>query len=172
MALSVGTFALLRAAVVLFYHPVLEAQGVRPDFYGTILAGMNLAGAVAALRTHRWLERGERTVAILVPGALLFMFLLLAALKTPLAAPLFLVQGAAFGIYPVLTRHMLNRLVPSARRRATILSLDSLACRVAFSPMAVFAGWALGHVGLGGAMAATAVLACVPIVLIPLLKRS
>lgn len=172
MALSVGIFALLRASVVLFFHPVLRAQGVPPDLYGTILAAMNLAGAAAALLAHRWLGRRERAVAILVPGALLLMFLLLPLAKTPAGAALFLVQGAAFGLYPVLTRHILNRLAPSARRRATILSLDSLACRVAFSPMAVFAGWALGHKGLDVALLATAALACVPILMIPLLKRS
>jgi MFS family permease len=169
IAYSVGVFALLRASVVLFFQPVLEARGVPPDFYGTILAGMNLMGAVAALSVHRWYERRGRTVVALVPVALLLMFLLL-ALGAPW--PLFLVQGAAFGLYPVLTRHLLNRLVPSARRRATILSLDSLACRVAFGPMAVFAGWALGHRGLELALVATAALACVPILVIPLLKRS
>ncbi len=169
IAYGVGVFALLRASVVLFFQPVLAARGVPPDFYGTILAGMNLAGAVAALSVHRWFERRERTVVALVPGALLLMFLLL-ALGAPW--PLFLVQGAAFGLYPVLTRHLLNRLVPSARRRATILSLDSLACRVAFGPMAVFAGWALGHTGLEWALVATAALACVPILAIPLLRRS
>ncbi len=171
IAYSVGVFALLRASVVLFFQPVLEAQGIPPDFYGTILAAMNLVGAVAALRAHRWLARRERAVVVLVPGALLFMFLLLPILRTPAGAALFFVQGAAFGLYPVLTRHLLNRLVPSARRRATILSLDSLACRVAFSPMAVFAGWALGHVDLATALLATALLACVPILVIPLLKR-
>ncbi len=170
VAYSVAVFALLRAAVVLFFHPVLEAHGVPPDFYGTILAGMNLLGAFAALRAHRWLARGERTVVALVPGALLLLFLLLPLLGAAGAAALFCVQGAAFGLYPVLTRHLLNRLVPSARRRATILSLDSLACRVAFCPMAVFAGWALGQEGLDVALVATAALACVPIPLILLLR--
>jgi len=169
---SIGVFALLRAAVVLFFHPVLRAQGITADFYGTILAAMNLVGAVAALRAHRWIARGERMVVLLVPGALLLMFLALALLRFPLAAAFFCVQGAAFGIYPPLTRFLLNRRVPSARRRATILSLDSLACRLAFSPLAVFAGWALADLGLGRAMAATALLACVPIVVIPLLRRS
>jgi predicted MFS family arabinose efflux permease len=163
---SIGVFALLRAAVVLFFHPVLERQGIEPHFYGTILAGMNLAGALAALFAHRWIAGAERLVVLLVPGALLLMFLLLALLRAPLAAALFCVQGAAFGLYPPLTRLLLNRRVPSARRRATILSLDSLACRLAFGPIAVFAGWALGSVGLAGAMAATALLACVPIVMI------
>jgi len=168
---SIGVFALLRGAVVLFFHPVLEAQGIPPDLYGTILAAMNLAGAVAALRAHRWISRGERRVVLLVPGALLLMFLLLSLARFPAAAGLFLVQGAAFGLYPPLTRFLLNRRVPSARRRATILSIDSLACRLAFSPLAVLAGWALGGLGLSGAMAATALLACVPIAVLAL-KRS
>jgi len=159
---SIGVFALLRGAVVLFFHPVLEAQGIPPHFYGTILAAMNLAGALAALRAHRWIHRAERTVILLVPGTLLLMFLLLAVLRFPAAAALFCAQGAAFGLYPPLTRFLLNRRVPSARRRATILSIDSLSCRLAFSPLAVFAGWALGSLGLAPAMAATAILACVP----------
>jgi predicted MFS family arabinose efflux permease len=163
---SIGVFALLRAAVVLFFHPVLKAQGIPPSLYGTILAAMNLAGAVAAFRAHRWISRGERTVVLLVPGALLLMFLLLALARFPAAAAFFCVQGAAFGLYPPLTRFLLNRRVPSAQRRATILSLDSLACRIAFSPLAVFAGWALEGLGLRGAMAATALLACVPIVML------
>lgn len=163
---SIGVFALLRAAVVLFFHPVLEAQGIGPHLYGTILAGMNLMGALAALRAHRWIAGAERLVVLLVPGALLFMFLLLAILRFPAAAALFCVQGAAFGLYPPLTRFLLNRRVPSPRRRATILSLDSLACRLTFAPLAVFAGWALGSLGLASAMAATALLACVPIVMI------
>lgn len=163
---SIGVFALLRAAVVLFFHPVLEAQGIPPHFYGTILAGMNLAGALAALFAHRWIAGAERLVVFLVPGALLFMFLLLALLRVPLAAALFGIQGAAFGLYPPLARFLLNRRVPSPRRRATILSLDSLACRLMFSPLAVFAGWTLGDLGLAPAMAATGLLACVPMVMI------
>lgn len=172
VAYSVAVFALLRASVVLFFHPVLKAQGVPPDLYGTILAIMNLAGAFAAFFAHRLLARGERAVMALVPGALLLMFLVLPHARTPAAAALFCIQGFAFGLFPPLTRFLLNRLVPSARRRATILSLDSFACRLAFSPLSVLAGWALGHVGLGGAMAATALLACVPILVMPLLKRS
>jgi hypothetical protein len=127
---------------------------------------MNLVGALAALRAHRWIAGGERLVVLLVPGALLLMFLLLALLGHPAAAALFCIQGAAFGLYPPLTRFLLNRQVPSARRRATILSLDSLACRLAFGPIAVFAGFSLGAIGVTGAMAATALLACVPIVMI------
>jgi predicted MFS family arabinose efflux permease len=172
LAYSVAVFGLLRASVVLFFHPVLQAQGVPPHFYGTILAGMNLAGALAALRAHRWLARGERPLVRAVPAALLLMFLLLAVAKVPAAAALFFVQGAAFGLYPPLTRSLLNRLVPSAARRATILSLDSLACRLAFGPLAVFSGWALGRLGLDAALAATALLACVPFLMIPLMSKA
>jgi len=169
----VAVFALLRGSVVLFYHPALEAQGVPPHFYGTVLAAMNLAGALAALRAHRWLARfGERAVTTAVPLVLLVMFLLLTLVKVPAAAALFCLQGAAFGLYPPLTRSLLNRRVPSARRRATVLSLDSLACRLAFGFLAFLGGWSLGHLGLDRAMAMTALLACVPILAIPLLPRT
>ena len=100
------------------------------------------------------------------------MFLLLTLIKVPLAAGLFCLQGAAFGLYPPLTRSLLNRRVPSARRRATVLSFDSLACRLAFGFLAILGGWSLGSLGLDRAMAAVALLACLPILALPFLPRT
>ena len=87
------------------------------------------------------------------------------------AAILFTIQGACFGAYPVLTRTLLNRRVPSTERRATILSIESMTCRVAFAGVAVFAGWGLGGLGLNASLLWTAALCCVPFLLIPLLPR-
>jgi len=170
---SIGLFALLRASIVMFFHPALEDLGLPVDSYGTILATVNVVGAVAAWRAHGWLRRaGERAFLVAMPLTMLWMFLLLATLDLPAAALLFCLQGAAFGVYPLVTRSILNRLVPSARRRATILSMESLACRVAFSPLALVAGGMLGRLGVERAMAATALLACLPFLALPLLRRT
>ncbi|MDH3592469.1 MAG: hypothetical protein OER88_11350, partial [Planctomycetota bacterium] len=75
-----------------------------------------------------------------------------------------------FGIYPLVTRSILNRLVPSGTRRATTLSIESLACRIAFCPIAYFAGWAHGSLGVHRAMAATALMACLPLAILPLIR--
>jgi MFS family permease len=169
---SIGVFALLRAAIVNFFHPVMAGAGVPVHFYGTVLAVVNVLGALAAWRAHGWLKRfGERTAMVAMPVALLYMFWLLTRLKLPPAALLFCIQGIAFGAYPVLVRSILNRLVPRAERRATVLSIESFACRIAFSPLTVLAGWSLGSLGLDAALALTALLACVPFVILPLLRR-
>ncbi|MHC4493737.1 MAG: MFS transporter, partial [Planctomycetota bacterium] len=117
---SIGVFALLRASIVNFFHPALADAGVPVHFYGTVLAVVNVVGAVAAWRAHGWLKRfGERTAMVAMPVSLLYMFWLLTQLKLPPAALLFCIQGVAFGAYPVLVRSILNRLVPRAERRAT-----------------------------------------------------
>lgn len=169
---SVGLFALLRVAIVNFFHPALADAGVPVHFYGTVLAVVNVVGALAAWRAHGWLKRlGERAALVAMPVSLLCMFWLLTQLKLPPAALLFCIQGLAFGAYPVVVRSILNRLVPRVERRATVLSIESFACRVAFSPLTVLAGWSLGALGLDAALALTALLACVPFVILPLLRR-
>ena len=168
---SVGVFLLLRAAVVGFFNPVLTACGVPVDRFGTVLAATNVAGALVAWRLHRWLDRrGYRAALWVLPGSMLAMMALLIPLRVPAAAALFMIQGAAFGAYPLVVRGLLNRLVRSPDRRATVLSLESMACRVVFGLVIVFAGWSLDRYGLSFALAATALLGCVPLALAPLIR--
>ncbi|MHC4957632.1 MAG: MFS transporter [Planctomycetota bacterium] len=160
---SIGVFILLRSAIVLFFNPVLEASEVPVDRYGMALAATNVAGALAAFTAHRWVPRvGERATAIAMPVSLVLMYAGLLALQTPAVIALFCIQGAAFGVYPLLVRTILNRHVSSAANRATTISLESMACRIAFSLVAVGAGWGMGHWGLNWTMAAAAAAACLP----------
>ena len=169
---SIGVFALLRASIVNFFHPALAEAGVPVHFYGTVLAVVNVVGAVAAWRAHGWLKRfGERAAMVAMPLTILYMVWLLTQLKLPAAALLFCIQGAVFGAYPVLVRSILNRLVPRAERRATVLSIESFACRIAFAPLTILAGWSLGALGLDAALAVVALAACIPFVILPLLRR-
>jgi MFS family permease len=169
---SIGVFALLRATIVNFFHPALAGAGVPVHFYGTVLAVVNVVGALAAWRAHGWIKRfGERAAMVAMPLTILYMVWLLTQLKLPAAALLFCIQGAAFGAYPVLVRSILNRLVPRAERRATVLSIESFACRIAFGPLTILAGWSLGAMGLDAALAVVALAACIPFVILPLLRR-
>lgn len=169
---SVGVFLLLRAAIVAFYNPVLHRAGIARNDYGKVLAAVNVVGAGGALLAPRLAARfGERACLVAMAVSLLAMFALLAPLRTPLAASLFLVQGLVFGAYPAVVRAILNRRVPSPPRRATVLSIESLACRLAYAALSVYAGWALSALDLAAALATTAALASLPFLALPLLRR-
>jgi len=168
---SVGVFILLRAAIVMFFNPVLDASGVPVNFYGTVLAMVNVVGAITALRGHRILERiGERAFMVAMPAAMVVMFSLLLWIRTPLVVALFCIQGAVFGIYPLL-RTILNRHIGSSARRATVMSIESMACRIAFGLIALFAGVALERFGLNWAIVATTMAGLVPLLALLLVRR-
>lgn len=173
MVYSVGVFLLLRISIVSFYNPALDANGVPVHFYGTTLAVVNVAGAIAAWKTATWLARyGERAAMLAMPLSILVMFGGMIALRAPAAALLFCIQGAVFGAYPLVTRAILNRLVRGADRRATVLSIESMACRVGMGLMALLAGWALDRYSFDAAVAITVAIACIPFVFLPLLRRA
>lgn len=170
---SVGVFVLVRAATVSFFNPALAAVGVPVNRWGTVLAVTNVFAALAAWYAHRGMHRfGERAVLVAMPLALVAMYVGLAVLRTPWAALLFAVQGAAFGAYPVVLRSLLNRLVPSEERRATVLSFESMAIRVAGGLSVVFAGWAIDVLPLSAALLITAAAGCAPFLCVPLLARA
>ncbi len=170
---SVGVFILLRLAIVNFFNPALETAGVPVNFYGTVLAVVNVVGAIAAWKAYPLMARyGERAFLVAMPVGLMAMYALLLAARTPAAAALFCIQGAVFGAYPLVVRTMLNRLMASGARRATTLSIESMACRIIFGMVTVFAGWALGHWGHSVAIGVTALLGCAPFLLVPLFRRA
>lgn len=170
---SVGVFALLRMAMVMFFNPALKAAAVPVYLFGTFFAVVNIVGAVAAWRAHKWLSRyGEKAMLVAMPVSMIGMFLLLLVIRHPLAGLLFCVQGAAFAVYPLLMRTILNRLVASPERRATTLSIESMICRVAFGPIAVFSGWAMGVLTLNWAIGLTVLIACLPFTVFPWLPAA
>jgi len=170
---SVGVFLLLRISIVSFFNPVLKDKGVPTHFFGTTLALVNVVGAITAWKTSAFLQRyGEKAALLAMPISIITMFLLLMAVDAPVAALFFCIQGAVFGAYPLVTRTMLNRLVRGADRRATVLSLESMACRVGMGGMALFAGWAVDEFVVNTAMGITVAIACVPFLFLPLLRRS
>ncbi len=172
IAYSVGVFILLRTSIVSFFNPALDGMGVPVRNYGTVLAAVNVAGAIAALYTGRLLRRhGERAVLFALPVAMVSMYALLLPARTPLSSTLFCVQGAVFGAYPIVARSILNRLAASPERRATVLSIESMLCRVACGLVVLLAGWLLGSTDLPTAMAVTAAVGCLPFLLVPLLRK-
>ena len=169
---SIGVFLLLRIAIVSFYNPVLSWQGVPREWFGRVLALVNVAGALTAWKTEALLRRfGERAAMLAMPVAIVVMFGLLLVLRMPAASLLFCIQGAVFGAYPLVTRTILNRLVKNADRRATVLSIESMACRVGMGVIALLAGWAIDAITLHAAILLALAGACLPFLALPFLKR-
>jgi len=173
LAYSAGVFVLLRAAIILFFNPTLADKGIPVDFYGTALAIVNIAGAIVAWRSHRIMEVvGERAFLFLMPASMVAMYLLIIPASAPFAIALFCIQGAVLGAHPMAVRTILNRMVPSAQRRATTLSVESLVCRLCYGTAVVAFAWTLEVLSLYQAIAIVAVAACLPFVVMLLLPRA
>jgi MFS family permease len=163
--ISVGVFVLIRSAIVLLYNPILDAALVPVNRWGSLLALINLAGGLAAWQAHRWTGgRGAERMVILLPVALVGMYAGLATLHSGPAVLLFCIQGVAFGVYPVAMRTVLNRRIPDPRHRATVLSIESLACRLAFAGTAAAVGILLDRAELSWAIGAAVGLGLLPLV--------
>ncbi|GAB4521553.1 MAG: MFS transporter [Haliangiales bacterium] len=153
LAWSIGyaavVFVLLRSTVVL-YQPYLDSRGFSIAEIGFVYAGSAIAAALAARRFGAICRKlGEEPLAYGLLAALTVSFLLLHQLHgawAPLS--MLLVQAVANGLYSPLAKTMLNRNITDSSRRATILSLESIARRAAmglFWPVA-------GVVGASSAM--------------------
>lgn len=172
IAYSVGLFALLRMAIVMFFNPALKGSGLPVHLFGTVLAVVNIVGAFAAWKAGSVLQgRRARSLMIAMPIAMIVMFLGLGMSNSLGMAALFCLQGAVFGVYPLVMRTELNAMVPSADRRATVLSIESLSCRLAFAPIAALAGWSVESLGFGVGVALSVGVACLPFLLVPFLRR-
>lgn len=168
---SVGVFVLIRVAITCFFNPVLEEADVPIHTWGSVLAAINVVGGLAAWQGPRWQEvLGVRRVLVAMPLALVAMYAGLAS-GTPWGVALLGIQAAALGVHPTVVRTLVNRFATSAAHRATLLSLESLACRLATGAVAAFAGWSLGALPLQTAVLASAGLACLPFLALPWLRE-
>jgi MFS family permease len=157
---SAVVFVLLKATVYL-YQPFLRSLDFGYAETGFVFAGVYLVATFVAHQAHA-LRRalGE---AALVWGLLFTLglsFLLLNQVRSQWAILLLVVQAIAMGLYSPLVKPLLNREIPDSDRRATVLSVESIAKRTlmigaVFAPIAGLyeAGAALywcGGVGMTG----------------------
>lgn len=172
IAYGTGVFVLLRAASQTLFNPTLAALGVPVNRYGLVLALANVAGGAAALGSARALGHfGERACLVAMPVVLVSMYVGLALANGPWGAVFFVVQGTVFGAYPVMLRTLINRLVPSADRRATVLSVESTAARLYSGVVLTGTGFTLSSLPLGWTLIGTALVGCLPFLAMPWLRR-
>jgi len=166
IAIGVGNFVLIRAAIILIYNPWLQEAGVPVARWGTLLALINLVGGVAAWQAHR-LAHGRRAqiAFVAMPALLVAMYAALLSTRVPAMALVFAIQGVMLGALPVVVRTVLNRRLPDAAQRATVLSIESLLCRLAFAGVALPVGVLLDTHPTNVAIVAVIVLGVLPLAL-------
>lgn len=152
---SAVAFALLKVAIYL-YQPFLDERGFAVWQTGLALAGMYVVAALVAHRTdalRRWL--GEPTLVWGLLGTLSVSFLLLHQFAGPWAVMLLAVQAGTIGLYSPLVKPIVNREITDSGRRATGLSVESIARRVATLTVSLIAGFYGPHsaIYLCGALA-------------------
>jgi MFS family permease len=155
---SAVVFALLRVTIYL-YQPFLDARGFAIWETGMVFAGVYFLAAFVAHRAiglRKWL--GEETLVWGLLATLAASFVLLDQIAGPWALTLLALQAATKGLYSPLVKPILNREISDSGRRATVLSVESIARRLAtgvVSILAAFYGahsaiYACGALGLGG----------------------
>jgi MFS family permease len=156
---SALVFVLLTASSRYLYQPYLREQHFSLHAIGLIYAGVNLVAAFVALDTTRLRRRfGDDALLWILLGTLGASFVLLSQVAGPWAVALIGVQAFATGLYSPLVKPLLNRAITDSSRRATVLSVESIARRTAmaiFMPLVGLAGAdaalpLCGAVGLGG----------------------
>jgi hypothetical protein len=143
---SAVVFVLLRATVYV-YQPYLDSRGFDPAGIGLLFAGAYVIASLVASRTHLLRRRfGDDVLLWGLLVALAASFLGLAgAARGPWLLALLVVQAVANGVYSPLTKPLLNAEIRDSSRRASLLSVESMARRAAtglFAPLVGLAGQA------------------------------
>ncbi|MFT7465277.1 MAG: putative MFS family arabinose efflux permease, partial [Pseudohongiellaceae bacterium] len=134
-------FVLLRIGFQL-YQPSLLAAGAHDlRIHGGLLSLLNLVAGVSAIAVGVVYQRlGERGTIVAVLALVALSFLGLSLLGPWAMAPLFCLQQVSFAFLQPLGRTALNHRITSSDR-ASLLSAQSMAARLAFSLALVGGSW-------------------------------
>lgn len=157
---SAVVFVLVLAGRYL-YQPLLSARGLAPAIIGPLLAATYMIAGVVAWHAAALRSRfSEQSMLWGVLAVLALSFALFNQTHGMWVMALIAVQVAAKGVYTPLIKLMLNREIAASARRATVLSFESMARRLAmgvFSPIVGYLGvgastyvcGVMGFVGIG-----------------------
>lgn len=140
---SAVVFVLVLAGRYL-YQPLLIERGLTPVAIGGLLAGVHLLAGLAAWYATTLRQRlSEEMLLWGLLAALALSFALFNQTQGLWVMGLVAVQAIAKGLYSPLIKPMINREIAVSSRRATLLSLESIARRLAmgvFSPIVGYWG--------------------------------
>jgi MFS family permease len=145
---SVLIFVLLRMG--LYMHPAyLDAAGLDVAYTGAAMAVLSMVGAFGALKIEK-VRRvlGESSLIWGLPLTLAVTYFVLGRWFRFWGIALLSVQSLVNGIYSPLSKELLNREIAHSGQRATVLSVESMARRLAFGAFAPMAGLVIDKRGL------------------------
>jgi MFS family permease len=152
---SAVVFVLLRATVYL-YQPYLKTRGLDVRDIGLVFAAVYVVASMVAHRGYLLRRRfGDDVLLWGLLGTLAVSFVLLEAVHGSWVIGLIGLQALAMGLYSPLVKPLVNREVPDSSRRATVLSVESIARRGAMGVFSLIAGfygerWSLYLCGIVG----------------------
>jgi MFS family permease len=169
---SAFIFVLLRVSLWL-YQPYLHRAGYDVAAVGFIFAGVYLVAALTARQIDAIRRR--------LPGAALYWalpltlgatYVVLGRFAASWGVLLLMAQKAVDGIYSPLTKELMNRELPEAGARATVLSVESMVRRLAFCAFAPLIGVLIDRISLAAALYACAATAALGAVALGRSRRS
>jgi len=153
---SVLLFGLLRMDQYVL-PPYLDAAGLGVDWVGMVLAGLSLVGALGATRIDAVRRRvGEAWLVVVLPLLVALAYLALGRWFTVWGIGIMIVPAFANGLFSPFSKELLNREIADSGQRATVLSVESMARRLAFGAFTPIAGWLVDRHGLGAGLYACA----------------
>jgi predicted MFS family arabinose efflux permease len=145
---SVLMFTLLRMGIYL-YPTYLGGAGLDVAWVGVVLALLSVIGAGAAQRIEAVRRRvGEARLIWGLPLALAASYVVLGRWFAVWGIALLAVQSLVNGLYSPFSKELLNREIADSGQRATVLSVESMARRLAFGVFAPVAGLLIDAHGL------------------------
>ena len=134
--------------VLWWYQPYLLQAGVSVKYFGAVFVGFGLIAAFMSARAKRIEEllglRGALMASFLLIGS---SFLLLGSVFGVWSFAFIYLHQAARGLYPVLISAHVNHEIPS-HHRATVMSLLSMAQRIAYIAVLMPSGWVADKYGV------------------------
>jgi predicted MFS family arabinose efflux permease len=149
---SVLVFTLLRMGIYL-QPTYLDRAGLGTAWVGIVLALLSVVGALSAARIGSVRQRlGEGRLVWLLPLMLALSYLVLGRFFAVWGIALLAVQGIVNGLYSPFSKELLNREIADSGQRATVLSVESMARRLAFGAFSPVAGVLIDARGLPAAL--------------------
>lgn len=140
IGLSSLIFVLIKVTNYL-YQPYLDGRGYGLAETGFVFAAVYLLATLVAHRGRRIRELvGEAPLVWITVAGLAGSFLLLDQLTGAWLLGGLAIQAFAKGLYAPLVKPMLNREIRDSSRRATVLSIESIARRTAMALFSLLAG--------------------------------
>jgi predicted MFS family arabinose efflux permease len=149
---SLLIFTLLRMGLYL-YPPYLNQAGLNTAWVGIVLALLSVVGAASAARIEPIRARlGEGRLVWGMPLLLAASYLALGRWFAIWGIGFLVVQALVNGLYSPFSKELLNREIADSGQRATVLSVESMARRLAFGAFAPVAGVLTDAHGLPAAL--------------------